>query len=177
MFAARITQGVVQTVYGEILLKRGGEAFDALKQGMRDIEFLATSGAGDVWVGCAEALLHGLLPAVIRRLAQQHPNIIVHATDVNVSENIHYLQEHKRDLMIGRAALSKRDDDLRAETLFEDSVYRYGAEGRPIKAPPVDRAPKLPWAIYTRKNRTLCPVVKQFIETTREAAREMAKRA
>ena len=74
----RSTQGVVPTAYGEILLKRGAEAFDALKQGMRDIEFHATSGAGDVWVGCMEALLHGLLPAVIQRLAKQHPKIIVH---------------------------------------------------------------------------------------------------
>lgn len=116
----RSTQGVVPTAYGDILLTCGAEAFDALKQGMRDIEFLATSGAGDVWVGCVEPLLHWLLPAVIRRLAQQHPKIIVHAADVNSSENVHYLRERKLDLMLGRPALAQRDDDLHSEILFEE---------------------------------------------------------
>ena len=251
----RSTQGVVPTVCGEILLKRGTEAFDALKQGMRDIEFHATSGAGDVWVGCREVQLIGFLPAVIQRLAQQHPKIIVHATDVTVSENIHHLQDRKLDLILGGSAPLKRDDDLHSETLFEESftvvtgeknpwarrrkvaltdlmdegwlygepgnatqarisetilaktgrlprvamyttsmnlrlallasgnyiscipssVYRYGAEVKPIKALPVDMDLKLPVAIYTLKNRTLSPAVKLFIETAREVAKSMAK--
>ena len=251
----RSTQGVVPTVFGEILLKRGTEAFDALKQGMRDIEFHATSGAGDVWVGCREVQLIGFLPAVIQRLAQQHPKIIVHATDVTVSENIHRLQDRKLDLILGGSAPLKRDDDLHSETLFEESftvvtgeknpwarrrkvalvdlmdegwlygepgnatqarisetilaktgrlprvamyttsmnlrlallasgnyiscipssVYRYGAEVKPIKALPVDMDLKLPVAIYTLKNRTLSPAVKLFIETAREVAKSMAK--
>ena len=251
----RSTQGVVPTVCGEILLKRGTEAFDALKQGMRDIEFHATSGAGDVWVGCREVQLIGFLPAVIQPLAQQHPKIIVHATDVTVSENIHHLQDRKLDLILGGSAPLKRDDDLHSETLFEESftvvtgkknpwarrrkvaladlmdegwlygepgnatqarisetilaktgrlprvamyttsmnlrlallasgnyiscipssVYRYGAEVKPIKALPVDMHLKLPVAIYTLKNRTLSPAVKLFIETAREVAKSMAK--
>ena len=117
----RSTQGAVLTAYGEILMKRGAEAFDALKQGMRDIEFLATSGAGDVWVGCREVQLIGFLPAVIQRLAQKHPKIIMHATDVTVSENIHYLQDRKLDLIIGGSAPLKQDDDLNSEILFEKS--------------------------------------------------------
>src|SRR5678816_732429 len=40
--------GVAVTVYGQTLLRRASEAFDALKQGMRDIEFIAAPGAGDV---------------------------------------------------------------------------------------------------------------------------------
>ena len=251
----RSTQGVVPTVFGEILLKRGTEAFDALKQGMRDIEFHATSGAGDVWVGCREVQLIGFLPAVIQRLAQQHPKIIVHATDVTVSENIHHLRDRKLDLILGGSAPLKQDDDLHSETLFEESftvvtgeknpwarrrkvaladlmdegwlygepgnatqarisetilaktgrlprvamyttsmnlrlallasgnyiscipssVYRYGAEVKPIKALPVDMDLKLPVAIYTLKNRTLSPAVKLFIETAREVAKSMAK--
>ena len=55
------------------------------------------------------------------------------------------------------------------------SVYRYGAEVKPIKALPVDMDLKLPVAIYTLKNRTLSPAVKLFIETAREVAKSMAK--
>ena len=127
----RSTQGVVPTAYGDILLKCSAEAFDALKQGMRDIEFLATSGAGDVWVGCAEPFLHGFLPAVIQRLAKRHPKIIVHAADVNPAENVHYLKERKLDLIIGRSALANRDDDLHWETLFEESFTVVTGEKNP----------------------------------------------
>src|SRR5579872_1660321 len=34
-------RGVTPTLFGNALLKRGAEALDALKQGVRDIEFLA----------------------------------------------------------------------------------------------------------------------------------------
>src|ERR1700682_3815152 len=36
----RSPSGVAVTIYGQTLLRRGSEAFDALKQGMRDIEFI-----------------------------------------------------------------------------------------------------------------------------------------
>src|SRR5260370_1432919 len=78
--------GVVPTVYGQAFLKRGLEAFDALKQGMRDVEFLATAGAGDVWIGASEVLLGGFVHAVIQRLASNHPSLIVHAAEVNPSD-------------------------------------------------------------------------------------------
>jgi DNA-binding transcriptional LysR family regulator len=255
----RSTQGVVLTVYGDILLKSGLDAFDALKQGMRGIEFLATPGAGDVWIGCAEVTLHGFVPAVIQRLAQHHPKIVVHAADVNPAENeFHRLRGRGLDLMIGRgSAPGQVDDDLHVENLFEESfcvvtaahnpwarrrkvtlaelmneswifgepgnrtqalisgvfrakglglppisvyttsmnlrlallvsgnyiscipssTYRYGAQGRPLKALPVDMGLKLPMAIFTLKNRTLSPVVQLFIEHARAVAKTMAKDA
>jgi len=118
----RSTQGVVPTAYGRILLKRGGDAFDALKQGLRDIEFLATSGAGDIWIGCPEPVLLGFVPEIIQRIAALHPQITVHVVDVNPAENeFHRLREQKLDLMIGRCAHLKLDDDLAVETLYEES--------------------------------------------------------
>lgn len=129
----RSTQGVVLTVYGEILLKRGAEAFDAIKQGMRDIGLLATSGEGHVWVGCARLLLHGFFPAVIARLMQHHPKLMVHTTDVNTSENnFHLLRDRKLDLMIGGAALTQVDDDLNVETLFHESFTVVTAAHNPL---------------------------------------------
>jgi DNA-binding transcriptional LysR family regulator len=252
----RSTQGVVPTVYGDILLKSAIEAFDALKQGMRGIEFLATPGAGDVWIGCAEPTLHGFVPAVIERLAKLHPKIVVHAADANPADNQFLrLRDRGLDLMIGRSSMSHIDDDLHVENLFDESfcvvtaahspwvrrrkvelaelmdeswifgepenatqalisevfrartgslppikvyttsmnlrlallasgnymscipssTYRYGAQGRPLKALPVDMGLKLPMAIFTLKNRTLSPVVGLFIESAREVAKSMAK--
>src|SRR5687768_15506234 len=128
----RSTQGAVLTVYGDILLKSGMQAFDALKEGMLSIEFLARPGAGDVWIGCAEVTLHGFVPAVIRRLAQQHPKIVVHAVDVNPSENdFQRLRDRRLDLMIGRSPLAPIDDDLQVEDLFNESFYVVTAAHNP----------------------------------------------
>jgi DNA-binding transcriptional LysR family regulator len=251
----RTTQGVALTTYGEILLKSGLEAFDSLKQGMRTIQFHATPDAGDVWIGCAEPTLHGFVPDVIERIAQHHPKIVVHAADVNTSENqLHQLRNRKFDLLIGRAAMAHVEEDVAVEHLFQEtfcvvtsasnawarrrnvllselmnepwifgertnatqalisqvftnqglalprvsvytismnlrlallmtgryvscipsSIYRYGAQDRPLKALPVDMGLKLPIALFTVKNRTLSPAVEVFIQAAREVAQMYA---
>ena len=54
-------------------------------------------------------------------------------------------------------------------------LYRYGAQGRPIKALPIEMGLELPVQIFTLKNRKLSPVAKLFIENAREVAKSMAK--
>jgi DNA-binding transcriptional LysR family regulator len=48
----RSPRGVELTIYGEAFLKRGAVVFDELRQGIRDIEFLADPGVGEIRVGC-----------------------------------------------------------------------------------------------------------------------------
>ena len=52
----RGSKGVEPTIYANVLLKRGLVVFDELRQGIRDIESLANPKAGEVRVGCPEAL-------------------------------------------------------------------------------------------------------------------------
>src|SRR5499426_4307779 len=60
----RSSQGVEPTIYGHALLKRGLAAFDELKQGIRDIEFLADPTTGEVRLGCPESISATILPTV-----------------------------------------------------------------------------------------------------------------
>ena len=86
---------------------------------MRDVEFLATTGAGDVWIGSSEILFGGFVPAIIRRLAGSHPKIIVHATEVNPSDlDFQKLRDRKIDLMLGRLVTSPIDDELEYRNSF-----------------------------------------------------------
>jgi DNA-binding transcriptional LysR family regulator len=55
------------------------------------------------------------------------------------------------------------------------SVYRYGAQGWPIKALPIDLGLKLPIGIVSLKQRSQSPVVQVFIECARQVALEMAR--
>ena len=51
----RSSRGVEPTIYARALLKRGDVIFDELKQGIRDIEFLANPTAGEVQIGVPES--------------------------------------------------------------------------------------------------------------------------
>src|SRR5215475_317367 len=61
----RSSRGVEATVYARALLKRGHVVFDELKQGIRDIEFLADPTVGEVRIGCPESMVAGFVPAII----------------------------------------------------------------------------------------------------------------
>ena len=70
----RSARGVEPTIYARALLKRGLAAFDELKQGLRDIEFLSNSASGEVRIGCGQATCAAILPQILRpfkRLTQK----------------------------------------------------------------------------------------------------------
>src|ERR1700748_1830694 len=65
MFAVRLfdrnPRGVEPTIYAQALLKRGRAAFDELRQGIKDIDFLSDPKAGEVKIGCPASVLGGTL--------------------------------------------------------------------------------------------------------------------
>src|SRR3954471_20256976 len=71
----RTPQGVEPTIYGRALLKWANTVRDDLRQGVREIEFLADPTAGEVSIGTTEAMAAGLVPAVIYRLSRQYPRL------------------------------------------------------------------------------------------------------
>src|SRR5215475_2841658 len=119
----RSSKGVEPTIYANALLKRGRVVFDELRQGIRDIEFLANPKAGEVRVGCAEALAAGLVPAIIDRLSRRYPRVdvrVVHAE--TATHELRELRERDVDLLVGRI-LRPLDDDIDAEILFEERRF------------------------------------------------------
>ena len=117
----RSTRGVVPTRYAEALLDRGRVAFDELRQGIRDIEFLADPTVGEVRVACGDTVAAGLLPAVIDRLSSHRPNISVRVIQSS-AETPEYreLRERRVDLALARISGPLAQADLEAEILFED---------------------------------------------------------
>jgi hypothetical protein len=57
--------GVVPTPYGRALIRRSVAAFDELRQGVKDIEFLADPTAGEVRIAASIAGAAGFLADVI----------------------------------------------------------------------------------------------------------------
>lgn len=120
----RSPRGIEPTHYADALLKRASAVFDELKQGVRDIEFLADPTGGDVRIGCAESFMAGLLPAIIEKLAQRYPKITVHADYAqHATTEFRELRERSVDLVIGRISEPFPHDDLNTEALYEEQYY------------------------------------------------------
>jgi DNA-binding transcriptional LysR family regulator len=118
----RSRKGVEPTSYGQALLKRGLAAFDELRQGVKDIEFLADPTAGEVRIGASDAMAVGLLPVVINRLYRQHPRLVFHVTSAPGGAALRELRERNVDFIIGRL-FSRIEEDLTAEPLFDEPIF------------------------------------------------------
>jgi molybdate transport repressor ModE-like protein len=127
----RDSRGVVPTLYGQSLLRRALAIFDELRQGVKEIEFLADPTAGEVRVGCPEAHAAGLLPAVIQQLRRRYPGIVCDAVWMPpaVSQQLRELRQRRVDLILARFLDSEADDDLNTEFLFHDPVRVVAGEG------------------------------------------------
>ena len=117
----RSARGAEPTRYAQALLARSRVAFDELRQGMRDIEFLADPTAGEVRVASGDTLAAGLMPAVIDQLSRRHPRIVVRVIQTS-AETLEFreLRERTVDLALARVAASFADADIEVERLFED---------------------------------------------------------
>lgn len=117
----RGTRGVEPTRYAHALLKRGQVVFDELRQGIRELEFLADPTAGEVRVACGDTLAAGLLPAVIDALSRRYPGIGVRVVQANAERGeFRELRERSVDLALARISAPFAEDDLDVEWLFDD---------------------------------------------------------
>jgi len=119
----RSPQGVEPTMYGRALLSRSLAVFDELREGIKEIEFLADPAAGELRIGCPESMTVGLLPAIAERLARTHPQIVLHVVQANtVTLEFRELRDRSVDLMLGRIS-RPFDSDLNVDVLYEEKMF------------------------------------------------------
>lgn len=117
----RSSRGIEPTIYAHALLKRGHVVFDELRQGIRDIEFLADPTVGEVRVASSELFAAGLLPAAIDKLSRRYPQIVIVWSPANTATlEFRELRERNVDLLLARIPGSFAADDLDIEILFDD---------------------------------------------------------
>jgi DNA-binding transcriptional LysR family regulator len=120
----RTPQGVAPTMYAQALLRSGVAAFDELRQGLKQIEFLADPSAGELRIGSTEPLVPGVLAAVLDRLSRQYPRITFYVTQADFETLVYReLQGRRVDLIVGRIHGSIADGSFDIETLFHDQLF------------------------------------------------------
>jgi DNA-binding transcriptional LysR family regulator len=117
-------RGIEPTIYAHALLRRGTVVFDELRQGIRDIEYLADPATGEVRIGCPESLAAGFVPAMIDSFARRHPRVVFEVVDAGTSGlEFRELRERRVDLIVGRISRSFADDAIDVESLFDDKLF------------------------------------------------------
>jgi DNA-binding transcriptional LysR family regulator len=120
----RSATGVVPTVYGRALLKRSMGAFDELRQGIKDMEFLADPTIGEVRIGCPEAIASGLLVKVLDHFSSQYPRVKVNvSTADNMSHELWQVRDRQVDFLLGGVTKLFAEEDLEAEVLYDDRPF------------------------------------------------------
>jgi len=118
----RHRQGIEPTAYGRALLDCGVAVFDDLRQGVKNIEFLADPAAGEVRVGSGTFLAATFISAVIRRLSRHYPRIVFHLATETEPNTLHAeLSERKVDLLIARRLGLFTDEKFDFEILYNDT--------------------------------------------------------
>ncbi len=115
----RNPRGVELTAYGRAMLDRSYAAFDELRQGVKDIEFLADPTAGEVRIGTTPPLAASFVSAVIDRLAKRHPRIVFRVVVEDGEAQRRNLSERRLDLLVYRKARAVADEQSDFEILFE----------------------------------------------------------
>jgi DNA-binding transcriptional LysR family regulator len=121
----RSPKGVVTTPYGEALLARTRAAFDELRQGIRDIEFIGDAQAGELRIGCPESITAGFLLPILQRLTSIYPRLLFDVRQVQ-QPTIDYpeLRDRKVDLVLARwgddSYAAEMSGELQVEILLND---------------------------------------------------------
>jgi DNA-binding transcriptional LysR family regulator len=122
----RSYRGVEATIYGRTLLARALAAFDELRQGIREIEFLADPTSGELRIGCAEPFSGSILPPIIHRFSQAFPRVAIHVNDTAPLTEQSAFDDRKNDLLMGLwvkpLILAARADQTNVEVLFHDHL-------------------------------------------------------
>ena len=118
----RDRQGVKPTPYGRALLDCGVAVFDDLRQGVRDLEFLADPTAGEVRIGCNPFLAAGFVSTVVDRLSRRYPRMGFHLVTGETETLYRRLNERDVDFLIAVLRTPIANERLELETLYEDPL-------------------------------------------------------
>jgi DNA-binding transcriptional LysR family regulator len=127
----RHRQGIEPTEYGRALLDCGAAVFDDLRQGVKNIAFLADPTAGELRIGTTTFLAASFVSALVDRLSLRYPRIVYHLV-TGYTETLHQeLAERNVDLLIIRGSGPIADPRYDFEFLFDDSyVVAAGAQNQ-----------------------------------------------
>jgi DNA-binding transcriptional LysR family regulator len=137
----RHRQGVEPTEYGRALQDCGVAVFDDLRQGMKNIEFIADPEAGEVRIGCTPFAGATFVSAVVNRLSRRYPRIVLHLLTTEADALHGELNGRNVDLLVAQRHRPLADEELQFEILYDHSyVVVAGAQSPWVRRRTVELA-------------------------------------
>jgi DNA-binding transcriptional LysR family regulator len=128
----RSPRGVEPTAYGRALIRRGVAVFDELRQGVRDIEFLADPTAGELRIGATEAIAGAIVSPLIELLSRRHRRIEFHVVTGDLGRHLRSLADRNIEFALSRLHEPIVDEQVAVENLFYDSYVVVAGRQNPL---------------------------------------------
>jgi len=158
----RSPQDVEPTQFGRALVKCGITVFNEPKQGINEIAFLSDPTAGELRIGCPDAIAAGLVRVVIDRILQKHPRI---KFCIETESLPRQLRERNVDLVINRMPGAFAEDDFDPEFLYHDTIVVVAGANSPWtrrrKVQPADLVNE-PWVFAKPEGPLWSYILKAF---------------
>ena len=160
----RSPAGVEPTAYGHALIKRGLAVFDELRQGVKDIEFIADPTAGLLRIGCTEAIADDFVATVIDELTQKHPRLSFHVMTYPGPPIFDQLASRNVELVLCRVPKSAAEKYMVVEELFDVShVVAAGPRNRWLRRRNIELADLVAFDLSALAQQPLYDPVSQLI--------------
>jgi DNA-binding transcriptional LysR family regulator len=166
----RSPRGIEPTIYADAILKRSMTVFDELKQGVRDIGYLADPASGELTIGYPEAIAATVFPKVIERFSEKYPRVFLRVDLVSspIDKALPALRDRTLDLILAHPPTPLTDDhlaQLNIEHLFDDPlVVVAGMQSRWARRRKIDLAELIhePWILSPPKSWSYERVAEAF---------------
>lgn len=121
----RSPHGIQLTDYGRAMLSHSHAAFDELRQGVKEIEFLADPAAGEVRIGGTPPLVSSFVSAIVDRLHQRYPRMAFHVVAGSARPLLQDLEKRNLDLLILRrlGEFEFAEDNVDFEILYDNPYF------------------------------------------------------
>jgi len=161
----RHRKGIEATEYGRALLDCGVAVFDDLRQGVKNIEFLADPTMGQVRIGNTLTSANSFITAVIDRLSRRYPGIVFHVVPAGADILNRELNARSLDLVVTRSGGPFTEEQFGFETLYDDALVVLAGMKNPwARRRRIELAELVnePWALPTLESAVTQAAIKAF---------------
>jgi DNA-binding transcriptional LysR family regulator len=155
----RHTHGVVPTAHGLSFAPRAVAVFDELRRAAQDLALVSSGARGTLRVGTVPMPAIPFLPIAIQQLTAARPDALVSVVEARESELVERLRKRDIELAILRLALFDLDEDLHADTLFDEKLCVVASKDHAFAA-----RKTLSWPELLRERWVLPPADCYFFE-------------
>jgi DNA-binding transcriptional LysR family regulator len=132
----RDTHRVVLTAAGRSFLENCRRTLRDVEDTTRTAQLVSRGEAGKISIGFVASLGLGLLPAVLRTYRRKFPQVDVGLAEMDTSQQIKALNEHRLDLgFVGLGLPSDEMTDLRVETVAQEKLFVVLPQDHPLAHP------------------------------------------